>query len=187
MTQEITLNWKGPHTLNTEDARKRFSLPNKPGVYIWCVGKPGSFHLSYVGYAVDLQKRMYEHIFWMLGGRYCLYGDDHLIECKPPKPVYTPSFENLVTDFLGDFSRYSDLAFRNLTYTTLFWAVVDQNSIDLRAVESAIISKGKENDEPLQNDRLSLKPENSSSLMIKLEFESGFGVNVLLSNISFGE
>ncbi|WP_291321844.1 hypothetical protein [Desulfonatronospira sp.] len=186
MPTEILLEWKGPHSLLTDDTREYFLPPEYPGVYLWCVGKQDSFLISYVGRASNLQKRMYEHIFWMLGGRYDLYGDDHFLEGAPPKSEYIPSFKNLLTDFVKDFSNRSSLAYRNLTLYTYFWATIRKDWRTQIAVESAIIEQSKKLNQPLQNDRLSLRPENSPHLLIRSHFESNTFPGALSKSIYYG-
>ena len=186
MSNKITLEWKGPHSLREDKDRKQFLPPETPGIYIWCVGTLDSLLLSYVGKANDLKNRMYEHMFWMLGGRYCLYGEDHFLEGAQPNPEYKPSFNKLLSDFIKNFDSRSALAYYNLTHYTYFWAVMKKDWNIQRAVESAIIQRGRKWGQPLQNDSLSLRPENSPNIEIKSTFESATFPSALSETIRYG-
>ena len=198
--EKITLNWKGPFSIDTPDNRSKFLPPDKPGVYLWTVAQHLehliSFRVSYVGQTSSLRNRIYEHISGILGGQACLYGDEHLIQGEPPEKSlrrYTPGQENLLNEFLKDFQKYSQLAYQNLVSYSFFWAEMPgyegRDRLCFRnAVESALIEHAHRNGYLLQNDRLSLNPNNSPKILIESEFSEAEQLRtVLLPNMSYGE
>lgn len=147
------LDWNGPYGFSSPDERGNFHPPRSSGLYLWTIDGPDGFQISCVGQTRDLQRRLYEHITGTLGGRYYLYGDAHLEEGKDPNQhvAYQPGLLRVLTDFLGDYQRYSAVALRNLHAFKMFWALVDEKSETLRAIEAVLINDAYEQGVPVQN------------------------------------
>jgi len=185
--EPITLNWKGPYSLEVAAGRKAFDPPPKSGVYLWCVGKPEVHRLAYVGEAENIRERLYQHLYSLLGGHYGLFENDHLLKGLKPVEVYegNGNLENLVQKFVGEFERYSALALHNVTSYRFFWAVLENEPKSRRrAVESALIKRGLDRQEPLQNRRLSRRAE---AVRIISTFEAGVDLPALREEINCPE
>ncbi len=185
MTQ-VHLDWQGPHSLATDDGRRDFNPPSESGVYLWCVGRHPNHRISYVGEAGDLQQRLYEHIFWTLGGAYCLYADDHMVDGKSPVDAYKPGLGNILTVFLGDFPKYSAMAHQNLLGYTFFWATVPGDRAHRRAVESALIANFRDAKEPLQNARVSVSAADCKKLSVASKFKPDFKMPAVPPTLFYG-
>ena len=169
----IGLRWEGPFSLDTNENRTRFRPPNNAGVYIWAVGKENDLRISYVGQSSNLRNRMYEHIFSTLGGAYWLYEDAHFLSGDKPSEVYRSGLENILGTYIPNFRELSVTAYRNLILNKIFWAILEANSKTRKLVESALIRDATENEEPIQNERVSVKPTESVSLLINAPFPNG--------------
>lgn len=185
--EPLHLIWKGPFNLVTDEGRSTFLPPNDGGIYLWCVGRHPHLRVSYVGEASNLQWRLYEHIFWTLGGAYSLYSDDHLVDGANPLPGYTPGLKNILEVFLGDFSKYSEMARSNLLAYSFYWATISGSRFDRRTVESALIHAFRKTNEPLQNIRTSIAPINCPRRMITSEFEAGSELIAIPQSLEYGE
>ena len=183
----LHLDWKGPFCLATSGARQAFAPPSEGGVYLWCVGRDPVHRVSYVGQAVNLRDRMYQHIFWTLGGAYRLYSDGHLVDGSCPVPEYEGGLENILTVFLADFGKYSATALHNLQSYSFFWVAIPGERSIRQAVESALITEAKRAGEPLQNDKRSRTPAKSRRLMIVSSFQCGAEVAGIPIKINYGE
>jgi hypothetical protein len=182
----IHLNWQGPFSLGSSAGRSRFDPPSSPGVYLWTVAPNEGQRISYIGQAANINERMYQHIFWTLGGAYCLYDRQHLVEGNPPVPVYEPGLPNLISTFLNDFNRFSAIAIENAIGYNFFWAILDTDTSIRRAVESALITRAREREEPIQNMRLSRNSANSPHVVITSLFSDGVKVEALSGEIEYG-
>ena len=169
---EVTLNWEGPFMLDTHENRERFSPPSNAGVYIWVVGKQNDLRISYVGQSSNLEQRMYQHIFYTLGGAYLLYEDSHFLKGTSPTEKYEPGLEGILTKFIPRFPELSRVAFRNLTLNRTYWAVLHEAAETRTLVESALISQATIKGEPIQNERVTRRPIPSHRLLIKKAFPS---------------
>ena len=114
MSLDVVLEWKGPFSLASRAHRTSFAPPASSGVYLWTVANDIAPRIAYVGEASNLAERFYEHTFCTLGGAYCLYDDDHLVQGNKPVPLYRPSQTTLFMNFLGEPERFAMLGLRNL-------------------------------------------------------------------------
>lgn len=187
MAMQICLDWRGPFGLATPEQRSAFMPPETSGVYLWTVGGERQTLISYVGEAVNLRQRMYAHVFWLLGGGYCLYGDDHLVHGIAPVADYTPGHGNLFTRYLNEFDSLSQLAFRNLIAYRFFWACAPQDRFVRQAIESALIADARKRKQPIQNPRLSRSPQNSTRLQLRSTFPCSGDIGGMPSEILYGE
>lgn len=187
--EPLKLVWNGPFSLATAEGRHDFLPPTDGGIYLWCVGRHPHLRISYVGEASNIQWRLYEHIFWTLGGAYSLYSDNHMVDgAMPDHPAYTPGPKNILDIFLGDFSKYSEMAYSNLLAYSFYWATMIQaNRFDRRAVESALIHEFKKRKEPLQNTRTSIAPINCPRRTITSEFKAGSELIAVPQSLEYGE
>ena len=172
MAIEINLSWQGPYGLATPELRERFAPPSQPGVYLWTVGQQSNYHVSYIGKANDLKERMYQHVTAMLGGAYHLYDEAHMVRGEPPKSRYQPGLAN----FLKDFDTMTGLAHLNLASYRFFWAVLEQNTRVLEAVESALITDALRSGEHIQNGKVSRGPSKSKKVHISCQFPSNLSI-----------
>lgn len=186
----IKLRWRGPYKLDSPEGREAFTPPGESGVYLWCVGKPPKLRVSYVGQAANLENRFYEHISCTLGGAYSLYSDDHMVAGKSPKPLYQPvlkdRLKNYLEQFVGDFQKYSTIAHDNLRQYRLYWALVEDDTIMRRSVESALLSRFQENEEPLQNVR-HIPAQRCRRVSITSTFDQGSELTALVKPIQYGD
>jgi hypothetical protein len=187
MELQIHLQWDGPFGLATSEQRAAFNPPDTPGVYLWTVGTAVRPLIAYVGEAVSLRNRMYAHVFWTLGGGYCLFGDDHLITGSEPIAKYLPGPANLFTRYLDDFDNLSKLAYRNLTAYRIYWATVMHDRYVRQAVESALITSARQNQQPIQNPRLSRSSRNSTRMQIQSVFPGSSSLGGLPPLMRWGE
>ncbi len=187
--REVVLKWSGPHSLASREDRQTFSPPAQSGVYLWTVANDAGPKISYVGQAGSLVDRFYEHVFWTLGGAYCLYGREHLIDGSPPEPVYRPSIGSLLTDFWDpdDAYRGLDLARENLAAYRFWGAPVTADRVIRETVESALIDAARTNSQPLQNERVSRCPGSSPCLSVRSVFRDRVGIAALSHVIEYGE
>jgi hypothetical protein len=137
---------------------------------VWTVVREGEHRIAYVGEASNLMKRQREHVIWTLGGGYCLYETDELIQGRPPAAKYRP--DTLLTNFLGNFSDLFKLALDNLTTYRFWWSTLREGRAVRRAVESAVIQAARQHGDPLQNAGVSLLPGNCGPLTITSKFLS---------------
>lgn len=69
MKETYTLNWSNPISIN----ELTYKEPVKKGVYIWGFKIEDNFIPYYVGEAIDIEKRIQEHVCNLLSGRYTIY------------------------------------------------------------------------------------------------------------------
>lgn len=186
MCIRLSLEWQGPFSLPTRETRLSFLPPAEPGIYVWTVGLAVGRRISYIGQAADLQRRMYEHVFWTLGGAYCLYSDDHLLHAEHPILEYEPEPKNLLRPYLDDFTHLGQLAFKNLTAYEMYWSILGGDAQLREAVESALITEAQKMNEPLQNTRVSRGSAKSKSMTISSPFPTGTHIQRAISEIEYG-
>ena len=171
----VTLDWKGPFSLDTADGRGDFKPPNEQGVYLWTIPKDGDFKIAYVGEAKDLAARLYQHFHFLLGGGYELYSTKSLrAGVKPTDAIceYKPGQTQLFQDFVGDFEWLSQLALRNLHSYRFFWAKMGDHDDPTRLLtESALIERAKGQEQPLQNERVSRRPNSEHPIRVVSKFD----------------
>jgi len=187
MTLSIQLKWQGPFGVATLKQRAAFSPPVAGGVYLWTVAFELGHRISYVGEAANLQERMYQHVFYTLGGAYCLYGDDHLARGDKPTPQYEPGPSNLFGRYLNEFDALSKLALKNIFAYRFFWAVLDKEREIRQAVESALITEARDREEPIQNDRRSRTPQKARCVHIHSPFPCNTRLGELCTELPYGE
>ncbi|MCB9609461.1 MAG: hypothetical protein H6716_22910 [Polyangiaceae bacterium] len=153
----------------------------------------GELEIAYVGQASDIRDRMYQHVFWTLGGAYYLYETDYLREGRIGRGnegvVYTPGLEGLMNSYLLRLGDLQQVAVENLRCYRYFWAEVRSwsgaASQDRRQVESALISRARTESPCLQNGSLSSAPIPRNVLTVKSEFGESGGVRALYSPIVY--
>lgn len=171
----VTLDWIGPFSLDTADARGDFKPPNEQGVYLWTIPKDGDFKIAYVGEAKDLAARLYQHFHMLLGGGYELYATKPLRNAVKPTDAiceYKPGQAQLFREFLGDFEWLSQLALRNLHSYRFFWAKMDAYDDPTRLLtESALIKGAVSQNQPIQNERVSRRPNCEHRIRVVSKFK----------------
>jgi hypothetical protein len=172
---EVTLAWEGPFSLGTADSRGKFEPPNEPGVYLWTIPKDDDFQIAYVGEAKDLAARLYQHFHFLLGGGYELYATKSLrAGVKPTDAMceYKPGQTQLFQDFVGDFEWLSQLALRNLHSYRFFWAKMGDHDDRTRLLaESALIECAIDQAQPIQNERVSRRPNSEHPIRVVSKFD----------------
>jgi hypothetical protein len=171
--------------LDTEENRRLFSPPATAGVYMWVVGKENDLRISYVGQTSNLRKRMYEHIFYTLGGAYWLYEDSHFVNGANPEAKYAPGLEGILTQFIPYFSELSMVAYKNLTLNKIYWAILEEVEKTRILVESALIRQATIDSEPIQNERVTRLPIPSKPLLIKWPFPPGCRLHGVCEELSY--
>ena len=199
--ENILLQWEGPFSLDTPDNRSQFHPKDVPGVYLWTVRHPlenqTSFRISYVGETSSLRNRMHEHITSILGGKALLFEEEQFLRGTPLNAStarYKPSrSENPFREFLEDFNKYSQLAYRNLVSYHFFWAEMSEDGglqglPSRKAVESALIAHAIKKNDPLQNHSVSLSRKNSRKFMIESNFSRAEGLSeVVPASMDYGD
>lgn len=158
----IRLDLKGPYCLDSPQGRRIFNPPERAGIYLWTIKVEGDFKVAYIGEAQDLSHRLYQHFYLTLGGGYELYSPTALLAALPLTDddcEYKPSPRQMVQGFLECHERLSHLALKNLQCYTFFWAELPGHDKETRLlVESALITAARKAGEPIQNTRLSRRP-----------------------------
>lgn len=193
----IELVWKGPFKLN--DLENKYPEADKAGVYILARGGPKSYQVHYIGQAINLRKRLREHLMCYLGGGYCLYNLDELKDEKPSDSdlgkEYTPDIEETVffKEFIVNLEKNQKLARNNLEAFTYFWAPIEKNERDDKeykiareTVESGLITAaGKDN---IENSRVSRSKLNAPRIYITSKFgeNSEYKINDITDPFEYG-
>ena len=173
----VSLAWNGPYEL--QQLAKGFkSATGRPGVYLWTLPLDDELKIAYVGQAADLVVRMHQHIFYTLGGGYCLYDPEELragrVTAFTKNAEYSPGLDDSMEKFLEDLSRFQQMARENLQCYRYFWAEVSAWSGDAardrQLVESALIRQAEDVSNCLQNARVSVAPRTD----VAVEVESVF-------------
>lgn len=178
--RKVRLAWKGPFELQQlargfEDARDR------PGVYLWTLTIDDRSEIAYIGQAADLAVRMQQHIFYTLGGGYCLYDPADLragqVTAFTENARYKPGLDDSMEKLLGDLPELQEMARKNLESYRYFWAEVSAWSgdatLDRQLVESALISRARDKSRCLQNARVSVASRNDERLEVSSRFDAG--------------
>jgi hypothetical protein len=177
-TQVVRLDWQGPYELDELVDGLR-SAERCPGIYLWTLPLDDQLKIAYVGQASNVRDRMYQHIFYTLGGAYCLYGPDDVragrVSSITKDLAYEPGLEGVIQEFLPRLRELQRTAEENLRCYRYFWAEMrgwsGSGARDRRLVESALIGRARDNPDCLQNARLSLAPCPDTALKV----ESSFG------------
>jgi hypothetical protein len=74
---------------------------NKRGVYIWGFRIENEFIPYYVGIAIDIEKRIKEHLSFIISGKYSIYDKNDLKEFYKHEIKFIPNWPNNFLDFLS--------------------------------------------------------------------------------------
>lgn len=181
----VRLSWKGPYELQ-QLAQGFEQAGGRPGVYLWTLPLKEGAEIAYVGQAADLEARMQQHIFYTLGGGYCLYEPEELragqVTAFTKNMEYSPGLHDSMEKLLEQLPRFQQMARENLQCYHYFWAEVSAWSGDAakdrQLVESALIRQAEGVSSCLQNARVSVAPRTDMAVAVESVF-CGQGVRGL--------
>lgn len=165
MKETYTLNWSNPISIN----ELTYKEPVKKGVYIWGFKIEDNFIPYYVGEAIDIEKRIQEHVCNLLSGRYTIYHKEKLKNFYQFKntltsesdKVYQPNWPSNYHTFISGYEKLKEhIDYMVNTFHFIYAEIINETAakFELKLLERECIFK-------IGKDKLANKRGGNESLI----------------------